>query len=307
MGCGGSKAATPLECDEICTGGVKEMLELCITNAFKNTNDLKIPLPPEMAKFRTAAAELRQAAADTKSSLTQGDAGAAGAAAGAKAGATGAMIGGMLGKAAAAAGGAAGDAAESLAGAAADALEAATNKIEKPFEDAGKDLLAQKGDEITKLFQETLADTMKGMAHLDGATVMVRGQKNTNYAAAPPTAISDWMVSKAKDKIEAAMLPIAQAVIAQLPVVLSTQDCIEKYNKVDSMLASQLKRPADPIKLDMNKYIVEQTIAGIGKLMGTQETENRKSPAGKSELFALCFSDQLLGHEDHVKFVSSKR
>eukprot|EP00419_Tripos_fusus_P090351 CAMPEP_0172855676 /NCGR_PEP_ID=MMETSP1075-20121228/62265_1 /TAXON_ID=2916 /ORGANISM="Ceratium fusus, Strain PA161109" /LENGTH=318 /DNA_ID=CAMNT_0013702687 /DNA_START=56 /DNA_END=1012 /DNA_ORIENTATION=+ len=304
MGCGASvnppRRCTPEELQELCQNGCKEMEILTVSAAMEKPEEIVVPPPDCVNDQRENAQKLRdaaKAAVDKIESLTEndmaqnmvGDTEGKG------------MIGSVMGFMAKAADGVAeltGKGAgmvvsTSLNGFAA-ALDKAVEAIEKPFTEVGRDIVERKKTDLIGIY----AAYINQYNHSDPVS-LVRGADPygaAEYQAVPPDSISKALTDVALQPLAEQMLPIVQSEIDEHAVTKAWDVLIETTNKAHDKISQYAQLEGYGIKkiqLDINTYIVEQSIRALGDQMGKVESEVRQNSAGKSrqpQTFAAVFS-----------------
>jgi len=318
MGCGASRCTTQQQ-DEVFLVAAKEMLLLCLQGALGQADKIKIALPSEVAKVRQISASLRSSTDAAKSQLTVG-AGGIGAAAAfqgslEKAEAGGGMLANLGGvermmigtaaslvdKAAEAIGKTGGIVAEKALGHGADSLENAVNAFEEPLSCAGRSLVQCQHAPVLKVY----SDAIEALSPSGCWVGLVRGGKPhgaAQYKACSSDAVCAHFAKTVAEQLRTKLASIALDSTAKSRAKQDWDMLMYQYDQANQMLGkSEASKPLQqgPIELDLNQYILEQTLSQIGELMGKEEATLRADPAGKSRrpaTFALCFSPTLDGH-----------
>lgn len=327
MGCGASvKAASVEQKQAIFQSAAREMMILTVPKAMECCEELKVPAPGQVHSLRHTVVGLRKKAAELtdKGEDAPADANAeppaeAPPAQEQKKG----MVGGLMDKAqglaekAAAATEKVLDKVSDVSGgvtaavlkAMADRLEKVLDKVEGEFADTGKLIIKEKKEEMMDIYALII-----NRIEIPDAVTLIRGAEpwdQETYDACTPDALSAWITETGKLALREQLLPVSQPCIDKFTIAKTWDSTIEQYNAVmeemkkHEFLADMTKQ--NEIKLDINEWIVDQTILGLGVLMGKEEEKMRKEPSGKSrkpETFALCFSgavpySKLTG--DHFK------
>lgn len=314
--CGGSRC-TKEQQEEIFTIAAKDMLKLCVQGATSKADQLKIDLPPEVAKVKQMAEALRTATGAAKAHLRSDGVGAAGAVQGRldKAKSEGGMLANLgfeertllgkaaelVDKAAVVMGGAAGVVAEKGLQHIADGLDQAVLGVEEPLSGAGRNIVQWKQAEVLKVYSNTI-DTIK----LNGPTCLVRGaapQGPAQFKKCAGNAISESFRSAAAEQLATNLASIALDVTAKHTAKENWDKMIWQYDQANQLLGKHEATKSlqqGPIEVDFDKYVLTQTISQIGELMGKEEIELRGTPADNKALhpdnFSLCFSNDLDGH-----------
>jgi len=312
MGCSGSVCSAEQEVELCCDMG-KQMLKLCVSAALEKTSEIRVEPPKEINQLRQVATQLRDANAKGKApeaapAEAPAEAPAASnevfdnnaAPAAAEAPKSG---GGLMGfvsagasaltKVAEAGSSVLAQGIDKALNVMADQLDNAVAAIEKPLSNIGQSLAEQKKSEIEAVFASQIQalDLKTEMT----AVTLVRGSEpygEAEYQAVPGDSLSQFLLTKARSGLEAEMATAVGEAIKANGAMQAWGTAIGKYNAAVAKLeAMGLK--AQPIKLDLQQYIVAQTVTSIGTAMGKAETEIRKAPQGKSDFpvtFAKVFS-----------------
>lgn len=301
--------------EEMFTAATKEMMKMCVVDAYLKKDELKVVAPTSAMenvrnfaqKMHDASAVAREKCTDAMGSATD-TANELAEAAKEKAEEKGGMLGGMLGSAAAMVtdlAGSAANVAASAAGLAAEkaikgvavAMDASINALDDPFEKVGKDIFHEKQAEIINKY----ASIING-CRIPKAVEVVRGAEPfgaAEYANCKPSKCCDTLQNVCKDDIHKGLHEVVQEEINKHAVTKAWDLMIENYNKCNEKLGEYpiLKEmQTEPIKLDINKYIVEEVAAQFHELMCKREAEIRQSPEGKSKemprTFHLCFGGE---------------
>lgn len=302
MGCGASSA--PKECNdeqksELCKTSGRQMMLLCVPLAMAKADQIKVTPPKELASLRQSADSLRTQAETARTSTQPSSAEADNEQPEEKADKKGGVLGAI---GAAVVKGA--DKANELLGKgvggaldqAAKALDAAVDTVEKPMTEIGKEIVEAKKDDITKVFQDKIAQVS-----MDGvALTLVRGAAphgEEQYKAVSGNALSAHLVEKHGDAIAEAMRSVVQDFIDKKGVVKAWDQVIEKYNFASKKLEERKLAAFPKIELDINEHILKQVVAQLGELLGKEEKELRANPQDKSPTpvtFAAVFSGNQL-------------
>jgi len=314
MGCGAS-AAPPRVLDqnemrEMCDVGAREMEILCVTQAMGKPETLIVKPPDCVNKHRANAQKLRDAAEYALTAITEitsGDMGERVAGAVAKGGMLGkvfGMAGQAVDKAAEMSGAAAGAAVSSSLNLMSQGLDKAIDAIQKPFTDVGKDLVNTKYNDILKVY----ADFINNYKFAD-SLALCRGAEPfgpDEYNACAGDAISSSLTAASVQDLAKLMLPIVQTEIDKHAITKAWDLVIDSTNAAYDFIRQYAVLEnfgLEKTDLDINIYIVTETILGLGELMGKEEAAIRVNPQGKSrrpETFAVVFSGVLM-NEVHLK------
>lgn len=299
---------TPEQMAELCMLGCKEMEILCVRDAMAKKEEVVVKAPDAVSKFRNNANKLREAAlwanghieelcGSDKAQNMVGDQEKNG------------MIGSMVGFMAQAAdavvgmvGATAGAIVEKSLNGMASGIDSAVDAIEDPFTKVGKDILAAKEEELLKVYAEYI-----NKYKFDNPTQLVRGEEPygpEQYQACPGDSISKALSDASVEALAAELLPIVQPAINEHSVTKAWNSCLHKTKAAHDKISEYKDLETFGIEkpdLDINIYIVTETIVGLGELMAKAEAENRASPAGKSRIpatFEVVFSGTPL-HKGH--------
>jgi hypothetical protein len=174
------------------------------------------------------------------------------------------------------------------------AMDAAVAKVEKPFSEVGRDIVSKKQNELVEIY----AQYINQYDHPDPIS-LVRGvdpYEDAQYKAVPPDSISKALTEAARAELAEKMLPIVQPAIDDHAITKAWDLLIENVNKAHAKISqyAQLSEYGiTPISLDINTYIVNETITVLGEQMGKVEGVTRENSSGKSrcpETFGAVFS-----------------
>mmetsp|Transcript_50264 Transcript_50264/g.141294 ORF Transcript_50264/g.141294 Transcript_50264/m.141294 type:complete len:297 (+) Transcript_50264:113-1003(+) len=284
MGCGGSREATPEERQFICTQMAKEMMLLCVHPALEKANTVKLAAPPDFDALKSGAASLRSA-------VPAGDGAVEAKGSGESSGLAGMMQSGLKMVSSVASQGAA-----AVLGTFAGGLDSAVGQVEAPFSQVAAGVVADKKD--------TIADVL--CAHIVEAEV----PDASKMCAEGDGAITKHLITAASESMAFQLEPKVAESIQQQPGLKAWNGAIEKYNAAAEKVQA-LKESGGlpdlglmkPIKLDIAKYICEQTMTAIGGLMAAEEAAIRQSPEGKAkycpDVFVKVFKGQALTSDDY--------
>jgi len=339
MGCGGSKPEGPKLCNqaemaELCTTAAKEMMVLCSKTAVENADTIESEAPPEITDVRKAIARLRDPVANFQSpepepkakAKTKPKAKAKGKGLTEGNGVIGTMVGGAKDLAAdvTATGKSAMDAAvkKSTAttssanptAAVADALETLVDQVAEPFKTVSKDILKEKGAEIAQVLNIFILN-MEFPA--EAVITMVRGAAPYGIGqlgAVPQDSVTQYLCTECRAGLAEKIKPIFAASIEKNSATSAWSSVVEKFQKlseqVDKLGTDVKLAPASTIiMLDINDYIVNQTIEQLGIAMGKEEFMHRSTPRGKTKhpaVFEDVFGGAVLDEEAYGKHTASE-
>jgi hypothetical protein len=307
------KACTKEQVAELCNVCAKEMMVLCAEPALQKPDEIKIPPPKEVANMRNDVKNMREFNKDGGDGDGEKKKRSSAKSASKKKGGLGGMLDSAkdaASKVADKAGDLANAGAEKVLGVLADALEQAIDKVEQPFTDVGRDLVKEQSEAILKVFNDyitsmTIAD--------DDVIAIVRGAApygKAEYDAVPKDAVSKYLCTKSRDELASKLKPICSEAIKKHTITKTWDTVIDKFNA----LSEKLKSMSDdvnlvPIQLDIEDYIVSQTIDQIGVLMGKEEEILRASPEGKSrrpQVFEDVYGAKTLDSTVYSKLTPSE-
>lgn len=259
----------------------KEMLLLCAALAMERSEDIKVQPPPEIAQMRKHAADLRGQGDQARAQLAPAAAagGLAGdlAAVAPAAGGMAAMMGGMLTKAADAASELAGKGIDLVCKGMADTMDKSVDAIEGSMTTVGKTLVSGSKEEIKQSLLKVIERT-----NLERATALCRGAEPhgaAEYQACAGNSLSAFLGSKVQADIEAELMSLVGDAVRASTAVTTWDAAIGQYNALVGKMEEMNMAKPEPIKLDLEKYIVAQTVASILDVMGKAEAEVRKDSA----------------------------
>lgn len=273
---------------------------LCVAK-LNAAEDITINVPGQMSKIHSFAAAIRTIAPGTKQMLNSG--GSVADKAQAVSGLAGSYAGllntaaRVLDKAASAAGGVAGDLAEKGLVTMADALDSAANEAEKPFALMEKDIVSHKGD-IIKAYNSIVGDLT-----ITGAQALARGAPpyaREQYKACQPDAVTVYLTTQARPKLMELLGPLIKETAAKHDATKAWDKVALAFNTANEKLGQlDFAKPfvSEPVNLDVESYVVQETMSSLGKLMGAEEMALRSSPEGKSkkpQTFAVVFSGDTI-------------
>jgi hypothetical protein len=298
------------------TAAAKEMMKMCLIDGYRHKEEIAVLAPTDAMKNARAFAEkLHEASAvarekceDTVEGVTDKADELAAKAKDALGGGSG--LGGMFGSVAGSAiaagtavAGAGADLAASGAGLAAEkaikavalAMDEAIKAIDQPFKDVGKDIFTLKENEIIAKYCTIIDVSVK----IPNAVKCVRGDGPPNvYKQCNPSACIDTMQSVCEKEILEGLREVVQEEINKHIVTKAWDLLIENYNKANAKLREYKALEGfvgDPIKLDINEYIIKECAKQFADLMRKKEDEIRKNPSYKSKemprTFHWFFSD----------------
>jgi len=308
MGCGASAGPKPITVEQItqmCKDCCVRMEIICVNKAFEKPEAIKVKPPDSVQEMRKNVTEMKEAAKKVQSG---DDFKASGGEKAAPA------VGGMLGAGLSALSSAADQVQNAAAGALgqgmsaglevlADALDKAVSGVEKPFETVGQDVIAEKKAEIINAYVACI----NGFTFTEPVKI-IRGDAPWNaeqYAKVPGDAISNCLTSLAKADIIAKVTPVAEEAIKKHAVTSTWDGAIDKYNAAYDGISKYTdleKQGIKKITFDLPKYIVEEIVNEIGKIMATEEKAVRADPKDKDKekphTFAKVFSSKPLDEQD---------
>jgi len=285
MGCSGSKPATDEERQEICKFVAKDLLLICVDDALKDPDKVKILAPSDsLQKIKEACVNIREAAAKL---VEKGE--EEGEEENSSGGMFGGMLGGLLDKAQDLVEEGMDKASElgclgtsKAMNGLASGMEASVAKVETPFSTIGQELITAKKADIIQVLKETIkADSTP----VDNAAKLCLDPDQ-------PNAIANNLLSQGdvwKGVVDK-LLPISNAAVDKHNAVEAWDNVIISYNKACDQIAKMLesmkaKVPAlesfegpSRIELDIKKYICEEAAKEIGRLMGEGEASRRQTP-----------------------------
>ena len=193
------------------------------------------------------------------------------------AGGMAAMMGGMLTKAADAASELAGKGIDLVCKGMADTMDKSVDAIEGSMTTVGKTLVSGSKEEIKQSLLKVIERT-----ELARATALCRGAEPhgaAEYQACAGNSLSAFLGSKVQADIEAELLSLVGDAVRASTAVTTWDAAIGQYNKLVGKMEEMNMAKPEPIKLDLEKYIVAQTVASILDVMGKAEAEVRKDSA----------------------------
>jgi len=233
---------------------------------------------------------------------------------------------GLVDKAAAALGAGIGSAAESGFILAADGLDQCIQGFEGPLNFAARGFLFKSREDVVKVYTKAI-ENLKLQRPVD----LVRGELPhgpAQYKACRSNALSAELAKLASLELSQALLPLCVDVVARNEVQRDWDALMWKYDQANAKLKAYVESEGfqqangetdlakslqeGPLELDLNKYIVEQTVHQLAVLMGEEEAKMRSAPPQRSctpllgtgaatearmpLTFQLCFSNDLDGH-----------
>lgn len=299
MGCLASKPASDEEKQEICKVCAKDMMNLCVDEAMTDPSQIKIVAPPALTKIKETSAKLRAAAAEAKSAADAEGEEAAAEAEPAEGGGGAFGFGGMISSVLNTGADLVGQAVEFAADMGnkgiskalegmSDMLDSAIQQVEEPMTTIGKDLVTGKKVELTNSLKEYI-----GNAAVPNAVALCMESEQ-------PDAISKLIIGEAKGPVAEKLQPVVVAGVEKNPAIKAWDSCIEKYNgAIDKLKQMQetVQLPLadwapEKVELDLKKYICEEAVGELGRLMGEAEGRRRANPEkmGKfPEIFEKVF------------------
>jgi len=260
------------------------------TYAITNGKDINVKAPAD--KLREFVEKLRKAATDA--APKEGDAAGAEKKTGGGLGGFGGLgnaLPGGAGAALAAAGAAAGSALEAgkdmaQKGAAAaitalaDGIDTGLKKIDGEFDKVGDEVTAAKADVIIETYK-----TIINKKVVDKPVIYIRGADPHGKDEAEKVAkdaVSRYITDNSKGELIDEMLKATKEAVSGTAAVKAWKTLIDSYNSANDQLGKLgdigAKCKQDPITLDIEKYIVEQIVAGYHDLMAKQELVLRGDP-----------------------------
>mmetsp|Transcript_26040 Transcript_26040/g.57437 ORF Transcript_26040/g.57437 Transcript_26040/m.57437 type:complete len:314 (+) Transcript_26040:60-1001(+) len=298
MGCCGSiNKATDEQVKDMCKWSCRQMMTRLSNHAIELAGDQKnmqIPMPKEMGDLRSVSTNLRQAATESGSHVTSTTEGIAKQVE-ARLGST---IGGLVSRVGGLAADASGFAGQKIYGGLADQLDGILDKLDRTFSKLGAELCASKKSDMIEVFRDVIE---KGTFR--DALSLVRGPKFD--FAGPSDAVTKEFFHTSRDLLVERLALIVQADVNKMNVVVLWDGLVDKVNASNQALTSVMgTQPKEPIKLDINLYIVNQVLDKLCEAMKVREGEIRKAP--KSEelppTFALCFSREPIDSKAYEQF-----
>lgn len=320
------KPCTPEQVAELSNVVVKEMMVLVVKPSVETPADIVVPPPKMIADLKIKSAGYRTYG-DPKVLEGEGEATEEpeGAAEGEpeKKG----MFAGMKDKAANAAGAAAdaaGGAKDAVVKAGlntiADGLDGAVDKVEKPFAQIGSDIVTAKGPEILEVLKEAIGTSLTPevlTAQEADVRDLVRGKTPWGKAELDalntenPGAITQFLMKSSRAGMIEKLKPICEETIKKHTITTTWNTFNDSYNslcgKVDALNIDALKM--EPMKLDIDDYIVGEVIEQIGAIMAKEEASIRAAPAGKStrpSIFEDLFGGVVLNETHYKKLIDTE-
>lgn len=190
--------------------------------------------------------------------------------------------------------GAAGDAIAKGFTLVADGLDGCIKPVEDDFSQVAQELVKDQKAAIFEIYNSVIEN-----CSFKNALGFVRGEEPfgaEQYAKCRPCEISEAFNSVCADDLAEQLLPKVKDFIKASKAAKAWNAAIEKYNMANEKLAATeatSKMAGEPIKLDIEVYIVKAVIAKLTKMMGEHEALCRKEPAGKvkqkNATFEACF------------------
>lgn len=283
---------------------LKEMMIAIGTYAITNGKEIKVKAPAD--KLREFVDKLRKAAKDAapkEGEAAEADKKPAGGMFGGLAGA----VPGGAGAALAAAGAVAGSALEAGKAAAQQGVAAAINAFADGVDTGVQKLdgeFAKVGDEVTTAKGDVIIETYKAIINkktVDKPVIFIRGADPHGQAEAQAVAkdmVSKYITDNSKAELIDEMLKATKEAVSKTAAVTAWKSAIDKFNEANNKLGEMgeiaAKCKQEPITLDIEKYIVEQIVAGYHDLMANQEVALRAAPNSvsgcpKATTFERCW------------------
>lgn len=170
----------------------------------------------------------------------------------------------------------------------ADMLEALVAELQTAFRasEVGKDCVQDNSAQVLKLLNTCIVQ----MAFSEEAVIeIVRGAEpygKAELAAVPLDAVSQYFCAQCCAGLVDKLLPLCEESIRAYDVISSWKNGMEKFSRLSEQvdkLGIDLK--LSPIELDINNYIVAQTIEQLGVLMGREEVAKRFGAVGVQGFF----------------------
>jgi len=307
MGCGGSYLACQEEKDEMCLEACRKiMLDIVPKTLAENHSGFVICAPTkELESVRKLVTDLRQVARERKQKMNEKGQGAIDSVKNVSSMATSsgpAAIGSMMDKAVDVAGKAIIGGAASLAGAGigktlhmlADSIESQLASLDAKFSEAGQELLATKREQVTQCYYEAIS-----VCNFQQPENLMKGMAND--------AASKAFHTECIDQLSASLHPHTQAVTQSKGLIGAWDGIVQKANEANKLLGQfeiASKSKQNPIKLDVNRYIAEQTCMQLVPTMAKKEAALRKFP--NQFLISVCLSKEGITAHEYQKFKTSQ-
>jgi len=295
-----SAPASNAEREEMCLEACKViMLDVAPKALDDDFTSFAITAPAEeLASIRRLATNLRQAAQDSKGKMNEKGQAAAESLKKAPSKVSGSgpsVIGTLLNKAVDGAGLAIGGAA-SLAGAGAgkaltmlaDNIENQLANLDAKFTEAGKEFLVAKKEHIKQAY----TDSIPGCS-FPRAQYLMRGGATDAVCQAFHTECLEQLSSKLQHQ--------AQDITKSKGLIKTWDAIVQLVNDANKQLGQfewAAKFKQEPIKLDINKYIAEQTCMQLLPAMSRHEAALRKMP--NQFLVKVCLKKQITSSEARI-------
>mmetsp|Transcript_81566 Transcript_81566/g.205236 ORF Transcript_81566/g.205236 Transcript_81566/m.205236 type:complete len:321 (-) Transcript_81566:206-1168(-) len=304
MGCCGSKLANKDQREFICKKMSKEMMLQSVPAVLKQSDEIKIPLPPAFDNMKNAHAKLLELADEstkkpeeaktTEETQENGD-GEAAANAPDEQGEKKkenvfekgiGMFGKGIQKASDMVAGAVGEGAAAGFKLAASALDAPISSVESRLSTVAKEML--KSEEVVKKVSKVFSSHIVTAA-VDGAEEKCQGVPNNR-------AVSDYLINKSKQHLVTQLKSEIGDAIKASSGIQAWDDAINTYNSATETL-KKANVEIQPIQLDIKEYICQCTVDSLADMMGKYEENLRQNldhipnSVDHPDVFAKAFSD----------------
>lgn len=299
---------------ELCAENGRRMLLMCVPLALEKSSEIKVTVPAQLAGLKASATTLREHATrlrEKKEETNDGKTGGEGEDGEKKEESSGKTGGGgfmdkmtnAIGSVAEKAGELVGKGVGAALDEAANALDAAVGKVEGPMSTVGQDIVEAKKAEIAAVYAEIIPAMM---VDAEVPVALIRGQAPygmAEFQAVKGSALSDKLTSLSRDKLAEQLEPVVKPAIDEHSALKAFATAMKAHEA--AVAASAKLSPSDKVlekvEFDLGKYVIQEVISNLGDLIGKEETEARKAPAGKykedPEIFATVFSGELLTAE----------